>query len=73
MTGKAYHWTWTILEEELYHLVQLCAKMGYHPEDWQTSIAVMLQKPKQDYSLPHSYRLIQLLEVLGKVLEHIQA
>src|SRR5258708_27541187 len=21
MTGKAYHWTWTVLEEELYHLI----------------------------------------------------
>src|SRR5260370_27806345 len=46
--------------------------MGYHPKDWCTSVAVALQKPKQDYSLPQSYRLIQLLEVLGKVLEHIQ-
>ena len=73
MSGKAYQWTWTILEEELFHLIHLCAIMGYHPKDWQTSIAVTLQKPKRDYSLPHSYRLIQLLEVLGKVLECIQA
>src|SRR5260370_4791398 len=47
--------------------------MGYHPEDWRTSIAVALQKPKRDYALLCSYRLIQLLEVLGKVLECIQA
>src|SRR5258708_30844826 len=47
--------------------------MGYHPKDWQTSIAVTLQKPKRDYSLPRSYQLIQLLEVLGKVLECVQA
>src|SRR5258708_9973428 len=47
--------------------------MGYHPKDWQTSIAVTLQKPKRDYSLPRSYQLIQLLEVLRKVLEHVQA
>ena len=47
--------------------------MGYHPKDWQTSVAVTLHKPKRDYSLPHSYWLIQLLEVLGKVLEHVQA
>src|SRR5260370_3058578 len=46
--------------------------MGYHPKDWCTSIAIALQKPKRDYLLPRSYRLIQLLEVLGKVLECIQ-
>ena len=34
MTGKVYHWAWSILEEEIYHLVQLCANMGYHPEEW---------------------------------------
>ena len=34
MTSKAYCWTWSIMEEELYHLVRLCTKMGYHPEDW---------------------------------------
>ena len=69
MTGKAYCWTWMVLEEEMYHLIRLCARMGYHPREWRTSIAVALQKPKRDYSLPRSYRLIQLLEVLGKVLE----
>ena len=69
MTSRAYHWAWSILEEEIYHLVHLCARMGYHPKDWQTSIAIALQKPKRNYMLPRSYRLIQLLEVLGKVLE----
>ena len=73
MTGKAYCWRWTVLEEELYHLIRLCTRTGYHPKDWQTSIAVTLQKPKRDYSLLRSYWLIQLLEVLGKVLECVQA
>ncbi len=73
MTGKAYQWTWLVLEEEMYHLIWLCARMGYHPKEWHTLIAVTLQKPKRDYSLPRSYHLIQLLEVLGKVLECIQA
>ena len=75
MSGRAYCWTWTVLEDKMYHLICLCAKMGYHPKDWHTSIAVILQKPKRDYdySLPQSYQLLQLLKVLGKVLEHIQA
>src|SRR5258707_5949973 len=31
-----------------------------------------LQKPNREYSKPRSYRLIQLLEVLGKTLERVQ-
>ena len=46
---------------------------GYHPKAWRTLIAVAIQKPNRDYSQPRSYRLIQLLEVIGKALERIQA
>ena len=73
MMGRAYQWAWTLLEDEIFHLVRLCAKSGYHPKEWRTSIAIALQKPKRDYSQPRSYRLIQLLEILGKVLERVQA
>ncbi len=45
------------------------ADLGYHPLTWRTSIMVTIQKPNWDYSLPWSYRLIQLLEVIGKALE----
>src|SRR5258708_19143149 len=34
MTGKVYQWTWTVLEDEMYHLIRLCARMGYHPREW---------------------------------------
>ena len=73
LASLAYWWMWTILEEEMFHLIWLCTKMGYHPNDWHTSMVVALQKPKWDYLLPRSYWLIQLLEVLGKVLEQVQA
>ncbi len=73
LTGRAWQWAWAILEDEIFHLIRLCAECGYHPKPWKNSIAVALQKPNRDYSLPRSYRLIQLLEVLGKVLEWIQA
>src|SRR5258708_34935494 len=62
-----------MLNEVMFHLVRLCADSGYHPKAWRTSIAVTLQKPNRDYSKPHLYRLIQLLKVLGKTLERIQA
>jgi hypothetical protein len=50
------------------------ARAGYHPKSFRQSICVVLRKPKKpDYSLPNAYRPIQLLEVLGKALERIQA
>ena len=73
LTGRAWRWAWGPLEEEIFHLIRLCADSGYHPKKWRTSIVVALQKPNWDYSKLCSYRLIQLLEVLGKTLERIQA
>ncbi len=73
LTRRACRWAWAPLEEEIFHLIRLCADSGYHPKRWRTSIVVALQKPNQDYSKLCSYRLIQLLEVLGKTLEQIQA
>ena len=73
LTGRAWRWAWSTLHEEMFHLIRLCADSGYHPKIWRTSIAVALQKPNRDYSKPRSYRLVQLLEVLGKTLERIQA
>ena len=47
---------------------------GYHPTAWRTGIGVILPKPgKRDTSDPKSYRIIALLNRLGKVLEKIYA
>jgi hypothetical protein len=73
LTGRAWRWAWQTMENEIFHLLRLCADSGYHPKVWRTSIAVALQKPNRDYTLPRSYRLIQLLEVSGKALERVQA
>lgn len=41
---------------------------------WRKAIAIALAKPKKpDYSNPRAYRLIQLLDCLGKVLEKVVA
>ncbi len=73
LTGRAWRWAWEVLKEAMYNLIRLCADSGYHPKSWRTSITVALQKPNRDYSKPRSYRLIQLLKVLGKTLERLQA
>ncbi|KAF8828234.1 hypothetical protein HHX47_DHR4000457 [Lentinula edodes] len=55
-------------------LYRQCLRAGYHPRAWRKAIAVALRKPrKPDYSKPRAYRLITLLECLGKVLEKIVA
>ncbi len=65
----AWRWGWSILHKEIFNLLRLAADSGYHPTVWRTLITVAIQKPNRDYSLPRSYRLIQLLEVIGKALE----
>ena len=49
-------------------------KIGYHPKAWCEAIGFVLPKQgKDDYSTPKSYRIISLLNCLGKVLEKIYA
>lgn len=67
-------WAWGTADNYILALIQKCMENGYHPKDWRRAIAVAIRKPgKPDYSKPRAYRLIQLLECLGKVLEHIVA
>ena len=45
-------------------------RIGYHPLCWRTGLGAVLKKPnKSDYSLPKSYRIITLLNSLGKIAE----
>jgi len=47
---------------------------GIHPECWKESIGIILLKPgKPDYLKPKAYRIIVLLNCLGKTLEKIIA
>ena len=47
-------------------------KAGYHLKCWRQGTEVILKKPgKPDYSKPKAYRIITLLNCLGKVAEKI--
>ncbi|GBE87945.1 hypothetical protein SCP_1201710 [Sparassis crispa] len=71
---RRIRWAWEVKADLITALMHHCIKIGYHPKEWRKSIAVALAKPrKPDYSNPRAYRLIQLLECLGKVLECIVA
>ena len=47
---------------------------GYHPYEWKKAITLALRKlGKADYIIPKAYRLIALLNTLGKLLKFILA
>lgn len=53
------------------HLFQACINIEYHPKEFPV---IVLKKPrKKNYSLAESYRLIALLNTLGKALETVFA
>ena len=48
--------------------------LGHHPTCWKQATGAILKKPnKPDYSVPKAYRVISLLNCLGKVSERILA
>ncbi|KAJ3516558.1 hypothetical protein NMY22_g14182 [Coprinellus aureogranulatus] len=76
ITYECLKWAWTSEHGRKYTvaLMRKCLQAGYHPKSWRQAVAVALRKPnKPDYSNPRAYRLITLLECLGKVLERIIA
>jgi hypothetical protein len=57
-----------------YLLYKALFAAGYHPKGWREAIGVILPKAnKKDYSLPKAYRVISLLNCIGKAFEKILA
>jgi hypothetical protein len=55
-------------------IYEACFSLGYHPMRWRQSIGIILAKPnKSDYSMPKAYRIISLLNTMGKALEKMMA
>ena len=56
----------------LMKIMRKSLELGYVPRRFRESIGVVMRKPKKpDYSLPGSYRVINLLDVVGKGLERV--
>src|SRR5436189_4032752 len=66
---KIYH----ILEDRFYKLYKALIESGYHSKCWKEAIGVILKKPNRKATIPKSYRVISLLNCLGKVAEKIIA
>jgi ribonuclease HI len=70
----AIKWAWTTCSSLLLAFFEQCLMIGHYPAPFKHSTTVVIPKPnKKDYSLPSSFRPIQLLECLGKVLDKIVA
>lgn len=64
------------LEIRFNTLYRLLIGKGYHPRCWKTAKGVILRKSasiKRDFSMPKAYRVISLLNCLGKIAEKIIA
>ncbi|KAH7553336.1 hypothetical protein BM1_08309 [Bipolaris maydis] len=60
--------------EALFRIYSTLFNLGYHPRCWRKAKGVILKKTsKPDYSIPKAYRVISLLNCLGKVLERLVA
>ncbi|KAI0728450.1 hypothetical protein C8Q72DRAFT_756138, partial [Fomitopsis betulina] len=71
---RTIRWAWEVASDTILALMNHCLRTGYHPKEWRKAITVAIPKPgKPNYSNPRAYRLIQLLECMGKVLERIVA
>lgn len=68
--AKAY----AAIPDTFYCLYSALLNIGYHPTGWKQATGVILKKlGKPDYSVPKAYRVISLLNCLGKVSERILA
>ena len=52
-------------------IINSCLQIGYFPDDWKIGNAIFLKKPGKPDKEAKSYRVITLLNVLGKVMEKI--
>jgi hypothetical protein len=67
---KAYQ----AIPDHFLQLYQALLDIGHYPTCWKQAVGIILKKlHKLDYSLPKAYRVISLLNYLGKVSKRILA
>jgi Reverse transcriptase (RNA-dependent DNA polymerase) len=71
---KALRLLWSWDKARIQALILQCFNQGIHPKAWKMTKGILLRKPnKSDYSIAKSYRVISLLNCLGKVAEKVAA
>lgn len=65
-------WDWD--KVRMTSMVQQAIRLGYHPREWKKARGTLLEKGgKRDFGLVRSYRVISLLNCMGKVVEKVVA
>lgn len=63
-------WTWNAIC--ITSLVQHAIRLQYHLQPWRYAKGILMEKPnKRDWILVKSYRVISLLNCLGKMVEKL--
>ena len=65
--------TTNILLPYLHRIFNECLTNGYCSDYFRTSVTVVLPKPGKDHFIPKGYRLIALLNTIGKAMKFILA
>jgi len=74
--GKVLKVAWKVgwCRRIMMEIVRGSLGLGFVCRRWRRSVGIIMRKPKKpDYSLPSSYRVINLLDVLGKLVERLVA
>ena len=61
------------MENRFYKLYKALIKLDYHSKCWKEAIGVILKKQNRKAIIPKSYKVVSLLNYLGKVAEKIIA
>ena len=65
-------WKWE--SQRMTSMVQQAIRLGHHPEEWKKARGILLEKMgNRDFTLVKSYRVISLLNGMGKLLEKMIA
>jgi 5'-deoxynucleotidase YfbR-like HD superfamily hydrolase len=65
---------YTAIPDTFFRLYSALIDIGHHPTCWKQATSAILKKPgKPDYSVPKAYRVISLLNCLGKISERVLA
>jgi len=71
---KAIQLLWEWDSQRIINIVKVSFRLGIHPPVWKEVKGVVILKPnKPDYGVAKAYRVITLLNCLGKVVEKVAA
>ncbi|RJE17249.1 reverse transcriptase, partial [Aspergillus sclerotialis] len=70
---KACRLLWELDAPRVIALARQCLRLGVHPKAWKTAKGILIPKPKRVRTQVKAWRVISLLNCLGKVVEKLAA